>query len=194
MPPLPPEVALIGRNQEDRKKPGQRGGRGGGRGESVLQPCFVESWNGPSWESCFIMSNLSLTATTRAMLPCCYLPTGRRNAPPLNLTGLPGTEKLNEKEKEVSGEWSTTAFKVKWFLALQGCNGADSKMILNTAAHCCPYNRLWLPSIVQEHSAKSCKHSLLQLKARPHSYIQWFPSLSLQRQPAWGFTLTHGHG
>ncbi|XP_029469393.1 transcriptional adapter 2-alpha-like [Rhinatrema bivittatum] len=26
---------------------------------------------------------------------------GRRNAPPLNLTGLPGTEKLNEKEKEL---------------------------------------------------------------------------------------------
>uniref|UniRef100_A0A8C3DXS6 Transcriptional adapter n=1 Tax=Corvus moneduloides TaxID=1196302 RepID=A0A8C3DXS6_CORMO len=28
-------------------------------------------------------------------------PTGRRSAPPLNLTGLPGTEKLNEKEKEL---------------------------------------------------------------------------------------------
>ncbi|XP_023357948.2 transcriptional adapter 2-alpha isoform X2 [Sarcophilus harrisii] len=27
-------------------------------------------------------------------------PKGRRSAPPLNLTGLPGTEKLNEKEKE----------------------------------------------------------------------------------------------
>ena len=27
--------------------------------------------------------------------------TGRRSAPPLNLTGLPGTEKLNEREKEV---------------------------------------------------------------------------------------------
>lgn len=27
---------------------------------------------------------------------------GRRSAPPLNLTGLPGTEKLNEKEKEVT--------------------------------------------------------------------------------------------
>uniref|UniRef100_A0A803VTB2 Transcriptional adapter n=1 Tax=Ficedula albicollis TaxID=59894 RepID=A0A803VTB2_FICAL len=27
--------------------------------------------------------------------------TGRRSAPPLNLTGLPGTEKLNEKEKEL---------------------------------------------------------------------------------------------
>lgn len=26
---------------------------------------------------------------------------GRRSAPPLNLTGLPGTEKLNEKEKEL---------------------------------------------------------------------------------------------
>ncbi|XP_078278433.1 transcriptional adapter 2-alpha isoform X4 [Rhinoraja longicauda] len=26
---------------------------------------------------------------------------GRRNAPPLNLTGLPGTEKLNDKEKEL---------------------------------------------------------------------------------------------
>uniref|UniRef100_A0A670Z4C8 Transcriptional adapter n=1 Tax=Pseudonaja textilis TaxID=8673 RepID=A0A670Z4C8_PSETE len=30
-----------------------------------------------------------------------YLSTGRRSAPPLNLTGLPGTEKLNEKEKEL---------------------------------------------------------------------------------------------
>lgn len=29
---------------------------------------------------------------------------GRRSAPPLNLTGLPGTEKLNEKEKEVIKE------------------------------------------------------------------------------------------
>ena len=29
------------------------------------------------------------------------VPAGRRSAPPLNLTGLPGTEKLNEKEKEV---------------------------------------------------------------------------------------------
>uniref|UniRef100_A0A3B5AYE0 Transcriptional adapter 2-alpha n=1 Tax=Stegastes partitus TaxID=144197 RepID=A0A3B5AYE0_9TELE len=28
-------------------------------------------------------------------------PTGRRSAPPLNLTGLPGTEKLNEREKEL---------------------------------------------------------------------------------------------
>ncbi|MGH0188063.1 UNVERIFIED_CONTAM: hypothetical protein FKN15_027726 [Acipenser sinensis] len=27
--------------------------------------------------------------------------TGRRSAPPLNLTGLPGTDKLNEKEKEL---------------------------------------------------------------------------------------------
>lgn len=27
--------------------------------------------------------------------------TGRRSAPPLNLTGLPGTEKLNEREKEL---------------------------------------------------------------------------------------------
>lgn len=26
---------------------------------------------------------------------------GRRSAPPLDLTGLPGTEKLNDKEKEV---------------------------------------------------------------------------------------------
>uniref|UniRef100_A0A8C8DY76 Transcriptional adapter n=1 Tax=Oryzias sinensis TaxID=183150 RepID=A0A8C8DY76_9TELE len=29
------------------------------------------------------------------------LSTGRRSAPPLNLTGLPGTEKLNEREKEL---------------------------------------------------------------------------------------------
>uniref|UniRef100_A0A674NSK9 Transcriptional adapter 2-alpha n=1 Tax=Takifugu rubripes TaxID=31033 RepID=A0A674NSK9_TAKRU len=28
-------------------------------------------------------------------------PSGRRSAPPLNLTGLPGTEKLNEREKEL---------------------------------------------------------------------------------------------
>ncbi|KAI7800634.1 putative transcriptional adapter 2-alpha [Triplophysa rosa] len=30
-----------------------------------------------------------------------FLSTGRRSAPPLNLTGLPGTEKLNEREKEL---------------------------------------------------------------------------------------------
>uniref|UniRef100_A0A6Q2X8F2 Transcriptional adapter n=1 Tax=Esox lucius TaxID=8010 RepID=A0A6Q2X8F2_ESOLU len=29
------------------------------------------------------------------------IPTGRRSAPPLNLTGLPGTEKLNDREKEL---------------------------------------------------------------------------------------------
>lgn len=38
-------------------------------------------------------------------LECCFhfswAATGRRSAPPLNLTGLPGTEKLNEREKEV---------------------------------------------------------------------------------------------
>lgn len=49
---------------------------------------------------------------TRLALPhpnCCQslskflvlVSAGRRSAPPLNLTGLPGTEKLNEKEKEV---------------------------------------------------------------------------------------------
>uniref|UniRef100_A0A8C7EEK0 Transcriptional adapter n=1 Tax=Nothoprocta perdicaria TaxID=30464 RepID=A0A8C7EEK0_NOTPE len=31
----------------------------------------------------------------------CVVFAGRRSAPPLNLTGLPGTEKLNEKEKEL---------------------------------------------------------------------------------------------
>uniref|UniRef100_A0A672YBI5 Transcriptional adapter n=1 Tax=Sphaeramia orbicularis TaxID=375764 RepID=A0A672YBI5_9TELE len=32
---------------------------------------------------------------------CVIVATGRRSAPPLNLTGLPGTEKLNEREKEL---------------------------------------------------------------------------------------------
>lgn len=35
------------------------------------------------------------------LLNFCVTATGRRSAPPLNLTGLPGTEKLNEREKEV---------------------------------------------------------------------------------------------
>lgn len=35
------------------------------------------------------------------LLNFCITATGRRSAPPLNLTGLPGTEKLNEREKEV---------------------------------------------------------------------------------------------
>uniref|UniRef100_A0A8C5C8J0 Transcriptional adapter n=1 Tax=Gadus morhua TaxID=8049 RepID=A0A8C5C8J0_GADMO len=39
------------------------------------------------------------------LLCACFPPvstaTGRRSAPPLNLTGLPGTEKLNEREKEL---------------------------------------------------------------------------------------------
>uniref|UniRef100_A0A3Q2YP58 Transcriptional adapter n=1 Tax=Hippocampus comes TaxID=109280 RepID=A0A3Q2YP58_HIPCM len=39
-----------------------------------------------------------------AIVLCCVcvsIATGRRSAPPLNLTGLPGTEKLNEREKEL---------------------------------------------------------------------------------------------
>ncbi|XP_043818648.1 transcriptional adapter 2-alpha isoform X1 [Dromiciops gliroides] len=49
-----------------------------------------------------VASNSGDTAylPTKKNVPC-QKPKGRRSAPPLNLTGLPGTEKLNEKEKEL---------------------------------------------------------------------------------------------
>lgn len=50
----------------------------------------------------FIKTSVAQFSSCR--LTVCFLPTGRRSAPPLNLTGLPGTEKLNEREKEV---WQT---------------------------------------------------------------------------------------
>lgn len=48
----------------------------------------------------------------------CSTATGRRSAPPLNLTGLPGTEKLNEREKEVkiwSGRWNKGQYALSRF-------------------------------------------------------------------------------
>lgn len=43
----------------------------------------------------------SATGVSHCCRILCSTATGRRSAPPLNLTGLPGTEKLNEREKEV---------------------------------------------------------------------------------------------
>lgn len=51
---------------------------------------------------------------------CVSIATGRRSAPPLNLTGLPGTEKLNEREKEVRRPMSKVGFQTRFRIYNQG--------------------------------------------------------------------------
>ena len=56
--------------------------------------------------SSWVISDAMMWVWVGALL---FSGTGRRSAPPLNLTGLPGTEKLNEREKEVWGnKWTHT--------------------------------------------------------------------------------------
>lgn len=59
----------------------------------MLPACYYVCWS--------VEQRRALYACVWLLLNLCSTATGRRSAPPLNLTGLPGTEKLNEREKEV---------------------------------------------------------------------------------------------
>lgn len=63
--------------------------------------CYNSSHLFCELNACYYVPTRGWCILVWLLLNSCFTATGRRSAPPLNLTGLPGTEKLNEREKEV---------------------------------------------------------------------------------------------